>query len=399
MAGYRRPGTGRIGVSIVKLAIIGASALAVIVIAVVLVLKLGGGAKSDAVALPSLAPVATAESATPAPSAEISAEPTQTPAATPAPANDTFMVVNPTPLADGFLPIFSHAETKDKIIAITVDDFYQFTNARTIIDVALDNDSLLTIFPIGKNVVRDELKDTIRYAYDNGIEIENHTFDHVQLCRLDDTKMAKQIFLQNMAVDYALNLEYQEHFFRPMGGDGRFDQRTHLYAQKLGMRGIAHWNVSGSGTDIDKLIDGLAPGNIYLFHTTDSDTEKLKTFIPAAVAAGYRLVTLNQMFGFPANEVSELQTPVKEHVMPEMGQYTLAPYTYKKGDYIWGVFLVQQRLKELGYLSDEPDGVFGQGTYKAVGYFQKTNGIKATGEADPDTQEVLFSDAAIKYKG
>ena len=77
------------------------------------------------------------------------------------------------------------------------------------------------------------------------------------------------------------------------------------------MVGIAHWNVSGSGTGLQKLIAGLAPGNIYLFHTTDKDTAKLQEFIPAAVQAGYKLVTLNEMFGYPENETSPRPWPRK----------------------------------------------------------------------------------------
>lgn len=40
---------------------------------------------------------------------------------------------------------------------------------------------------------------------------------------------------------------------------------------------------------------------------------------------------------------------------------------------------VQQKLKQWGYYDGTVDGVFGQGTYDAVVYFQRKNGLKADG--------------------
>ena len=54
------------------------------------------------------------------------------------------------------------------------------------------------------------------------------------------------------------------------------------------------------------------------------------------------------------------------------------------------VKILQQALKELGFLSGEADGVFGAATKKAVIAFQKQNGLEQTGTADADTQDLLF---------
>lgn len=338
-----------------------------------------------------------ASASTPVPTALPTAECAAVPPSAPPPPQDfaaKYRIVMPTPIAEGYLPIFAKAVTNEKIIAVTVDDCFQFSNAKEIIDLAVDNGAKLTLFPIGKNAVRKELKDTLFYAHACGMEIENHTYEHRALYKMNDKAMARQVYYQCLAVDYALGVEYQEHFFRPMGGDGRDDQRTHEYIRQLGMYGIAHWSVSGSDTDIDRLLNSFAPGNIYLFHTTDSDTEKLRRFIHAAIEAGYTLVTLNEMFGLPGNEVSELKTPVKEHEVPALAPFALTPRTYRKGDYAWQANLIQQRLEELGYLRGKPDGVYGDSTARAVSNFQKANDMKVTGKADPTTQDILFSEDA-----
>ncbi len=56
---------------------------------------------------------------------------------------------------------------------------------------------------------------------------------------------------------------------------------------------------------------------------------------------------------------------------------------------------VQQRLYELGYLSDKPDGVFGEGTEVAVKKFQKLNSLSEDGKVGKDVRELLYSEDAV----
>ena len=51
---------------------------------------------------------------------------------------------------------------------------------------------------------------------------------------------------------------------------------------------------------------------------------------------------------------------------------------------------LQERLVDLGYLSIEPDGVFGSRTLKALKRFQHDNNLKQTGVLDEATKEVLY---------
>ncbi len=57
---------------------------------------------------------------------------------------------------------------------------------------------------------------------------------------------------------------------------------------------------------------------------------------------------------------------------------------------------VQERLKELGYLTGNADGVFGKDTQAAVTAFQLRNGLSADGVAGTKTYKKLFSDSALK---
>lgn len=70
----------------------------------------------------------------------------------------------------------------------------------------------------------------------------------------------------------------------------------------------------------------------------------------------------------------------------------------QKGDKGNDVKKVQARLIELGYLSGNADGAFGNGTMTAVKLFQNQNGLAASGIADAEMQTVLFSSDCPKAK-
>lgn len=63
------------------------------------------------------------------------------------------------------------------------------------------------------------------------------------------------------------------------------------------------------------------------------------------------------------------------------------------------VKMLQQRLKDLGYLDDKVDGKFGNNTELALRAFQIKNGQTATGMATQATYQLLFSVSAIPANG
>lgn len=381
-----------------KRLIIGGGALAALVVVLLVVLLVPKGGNPDK-SVEAVAPVATPElTAAPAVDTEPETEPEE-PADTPepAPTPDPDMsalaaqraLTRPTPTAEGFMPVFTKAETEEKIIAITVDDCFQADNLQQIVDKAIECDAKLTIFPIGKNVIRSKHKQILKYAWENGMELENHTMTHSGLFNLTADKLAEQVYMQQMALSYILGVEYQCHFLRPRGGDARKDQRMQMYAKQMGYYGIAHWSADGKYDD-NKLAKWLKPGAIYLFHTTNTDLDKLLRFIPWVKEKGYQMVTLNEMFGYPENETSELTIPISEHVIPPLEPYEMVYVPLKATTYSWEAYLLQEKLIALGYLDGKPDGVYGPGCEKAVAKYQQDHGLEVTGVADADLVRTLL---------
>lgn len=71
------------------------------------------------------------------------------------------------------------------------------------------------------------------------------------------------------------------------------------------------------------------------------------------------------------------------------------PYrTLSRGDRGLRVQEMQQRLRDLGYLADDADAIYGPRTQKAVALFQAENGLRETGTADSSMLKKLFADSA-----
>ena len=77
----------------------------------------------------------------------------------------------------------------------------------------------------------------------------------------------------------------------------------------------------------------------------------------------------------------------------DLPEYTLLS-NGSKGD---AVLRLQQRLKELGYLTGAADGIYGKSTQRAVTYLQGDMGYAETGSAGPKFQQAVFSGKAPHY--
>ena len=71
---------------------------------------------------------------------------------------------------------------------------------------------------------------------------------------------------------------------------------------------------------------------------------------------------------------------------------TLRPGDRDGDDSTAYIVFMQNRLIELGYLSESANGTYGENTEKAVLAFQRNNNLPETGVADSETQRKLYSD-------
>lgn len=338
---------------------------------------------------------------------KLNATPTPTPEPSPTPLptfnpEQPYALVRPYPTAEGYLPIYKKANTEDKVIAITVDECASVTVTRKLVKLAAESGAKLTLFPSGENVLKAGMADVLKTAvYRTGFEIENRGYSAIpRLYQLSDANMAAEIWKQNIAVSYALGANYHMHFLRLYGGDGENDLRTHTYLTQEGYLGIANWTVNGAKVEAETIGNSLAPGSIYCFKANETDYKKISVLIDVAREQGYRMLTLNALFGYEENSYEPMSTDeILNQTLPELEETELPYYMVKMGDHTWAAYRVQARLAELGYLpGNSADGIYGSASANALSSFQARCGLAASGAADELTQERLFAEDAPRMQ-
>jgi len=111
--------------------------------------------------------------------------------------------------------------------------------------------------------------------------------------------------------------------------------------------------------------------------------------LAALPQAGFAISGQEALFGgdAPAGNTSAADTG-----SGSVSYATLRPGDRDGDDSTAYIVFMQNRLIELGYLSDSADGYYGESTEKAVLAFQRNNNLPESGVADSETQRKLYSD-------
>jgi len=158
-----------------------------------------------------------------------------------------------------------------------------------------------------------------------------------------------------------------------------------------------------SGTAPDNREDPLAGHNVDAllpFKTREPDA--MATATPTPRPESTSIVNLPQNWqneSAPENDKSTA-APTRTPAPAATAAPTYNIYTYtrlEQGDEGEEVLRLQNRLKELGYLTGNADGKFGANTKTAVKLFQKALGLSQTGVATVSLQEKLFISTAPVY--
>lgn len=106
--------------------------------------------------------------------------------------------------------------------------------------------------------------------------------------------------------------------------------------------------------------------------------------------------TIKALFADSAATPTPSPTPVPTATPKPTVSVTVNPkYTLKTGSKGDNVKILQNRLKDLSYLTGTCDGYYGAVTEAAVRIFQSNNGLKSDGVAGSETLKTLFSNTAL----
>ena len=337
--------------------------------------------------------------ATPTPVPEITPDPI--PEVTEAPVQEVANRLIPTPMpGDYYLPVCDRAlrtPSDEMMIAITVDDCSKADVMNQIVSIAGNYDVKLTLFPTGEALMTESLQKGFNTCVNRyGFQLENHTYNHKADYTLSNGELAMQIWKQGIAASYVTGKDYKQHFYRPTKTGSEVDQRTHYYLAKLGYVGIGGYTHSYKDNTVEDLVKTLKNGNIYQFDMTQKSMAVFEGFIQAAADKGYKMVTMNELFGLEQDVIGS-SLSIDEQTLVSMDGYSATYFDLKLNDRANWVYNIQRRLADLGYLTGDdivPDGLYGPKTSVAVSEFQARVGLPATGNADIATQEKLFASDA-----
>ncbi len=187
--------------------------------------------------------------------------------------------------------VFKIVDPNQPFVALTFDDGpSKYT--KDIIEYLHQEDVVATFFVVGNKVplYQKTLKKAIRY----GNEIENHSYSHKWLTKLDNQAMKEEIEKCNKVIQKELN--YKTKFLRPTYGgiNDKLRQNTNLK--------IIFWTVDTRDwkyKNIDSIVSqvkNVKDNDIILMHDLHERTLlALKEIVPLLKEYNFEFVTINQL--------------------------------------------------------------------------------------------------------
>lgn len=223
----------------------------------------------------------------------------------------------------------------EKLIALTYDDGPNPSTTNRILAALEKNNSVATFFVVGNRI--DSGVDTIRKAIGMGCEIANHTYSHKYLNKISDSERNSQINKVNDQIKNQFGVEVE--LLRAPGGNFKGVESEidmPLIQWSIDTNDWRHKDVSSKPRSesqrqkemddiIDHVMSNVKDGDIILMHDIyDFTADMSEILIPRLVNAGYKLVTVSEMYeayceDLNAGEVyyncvikpvSELQEPI-----------------------------------------------------------------------------------------
>ncbi len=190
-------------------------------------------------------------------------------------------------------------DTTKKQVTFTFDAGEGAQSADSILQVLAKHKTKGTFFLTGKFIERNP--DLVRRMVALGHEIYSHTYDHPHLTQLTDGEILDE-FKKMEEVLYKTAGISPKPYFRPPYGDR--DDRVLRAAFKAGYESI-YWSIDGrdweetlgtNAADVRaRILNNLAPGNIYLMHVGDTITGTILDDVFTEIEnRGYTLVSLTQ---------------------------------------------------------------------------------------------------------
>ncbi|RDY25273.1 polysaccharide deacetylase [Romboutsia weinsteinii] len=193
------------------------------------------------------------------------------------------------------IPIY-RVDTEDKKVALTFDVAWGTDNMKTIMEVLEKHNIKSTFFLVGSWV--DDNKEIVKQLSESGHEIGNHSNTHANMTALSDEDITNEIELTSEKISNITG--NQTKLYRPPFGE--IDSKSMDICESLGYQVIKwdvdslDWKEIGPNHVIDRVVKGVQPGSIVLFHANVSYvSEYLDNIITRLKKDGYEIVPVSEL--------------------------------------------------------------------------------------------------------
>lgn len=195
--------------------------------------------------------------------------------------------------------IYKSVSNRDMKIALSFDDGPHPEQTEDILSILNKYNVKATFFVVGQNA--DYYPDILRQVVEEGHEIGNHTYSHINILNTDKQTIKQEISRSHNNI---LEIcEYEVKLFRPPGG--ALNQKVTDVANSFGYK-IILWDIdtkdwSHKSVDLitENVIKNIKSGSIILFHDYISKgtptPEALENIIPLLQKEGYTFVTVGEL--------------------------------------------------------------------------------------------------------
>lgn len=180
-----------------------------------------------------------------------------------------------------------------KMIALTFDDGPNY-NTSKVIDVLNKYDIKATFFVLGSRTINN--KDILKKMADSGMEIGNHTYNHLLLTKYDENKIRSEI--ENTSEVIYSATKKRPKLLRPSYGS------VNNKIKKVANMPIIIWDIDtldwkyhNSKRITSRVVNKVRDGDIILMHDIYSASlNALSNIIPILQDNGYEFVTIDELF-------------------------------------------------------------------------------------------------------
>ncbi len=198
-------------------------------------------------------------------------------------------------LSQRLVPIYK-VDRDDNKISITLDGTWGANYTEELLEIFAEHDLQITFFFAGYWL--EKYPDLVKKIFDQGHEVENHSYTHPHFNSLSPTQIKKELEDTSMLIKNITGKK--PRFFRPPFGE--YNNKVIEVVTNLNYQVIQwsldslDWKEPGTDSIINRVLNNVSPGEIILMHNNAPETpDALRALIPALKENGYDIVPLSEL--------------------------------------------------------------------------------------------------------